>query len=67
MSSIPKLSKLPFFSWECITLYTKMYTIDLVIRNQEAMDKFIKLIIYHMNTIDNQKGTALKIKELITK
>lgn len=60
-----RLNKLPFYAWECITLYTNAYIIDLAIPDQEAMDKFLKLLIHHMNTMDGQRDSAKNLKDIL--
>lgn len=49
---------LPFYSWQCISLQLKNRCIDLVIKNEENMDLFIRLLVISMNTIDGQKNSA---------
>ena len=63
--SFKQLQKLPFHSWECITLITKKCTIDLVIRDQECMDKFLKLLIYMTNTLNGVYNSALPLKKIM--
>jgi hypothetical protein len=63
--TISELKVLPFFAWECITLYTDMNTIDLVIRDQQGMDMLLKLLLVHMNSYDGQRDTATKIKKVL--
>ena len=55
------IDKLPFYSWQCISLTLKTREVDLVFKNQRQMNKFVKYIIYKMHTIDGKKDTALAI------
>lgn len=43
-------SNLPFMAWECLTIQLKDRQVDLVIRNQENMDKLLKFLIFHLDT-----------------
>ena len=51
--------KIPFYAWDCLTLSIKNKgDINLVIRNEEVMTKFLKFLIYSMQTVDGKRGTA---------
>ena len=56
-----ELENVPFNSWNCITLQISNRDIDLVIRKEEDMEKFIKFLIYNLKTLDGSKNSALKI------
>ena len=43
---------MPFYYWDCITLLLKNREVTLVIRNEMCMAKFIKLLIYKLETVD---------------
>lgn len=58
-----KGNKIPFFSWDCLTLILKHRDVDLVIKNEKNMDRFLKFLVFHMNTIDGNKGSANGIYE----
>lgn len=58
-------NKVPFNSWECITLQLKHRDVDLIIENERSMKMFIKILCYKMNSIDGSKDSALKIKQLM--
>ena len=60
-----RLGKVPFHSWECITLQIGIRDINLVIKNEKRMDQFIKLLIHSLNTVDGNKDSAVKIKEAL--
>ena len=47
-----ELPKMPFFSWQCITLVLENRDVDLVITDQREMDDFLKFLIHGMCTID---------------
>lgn len=47
-------SKIPFLSWQCITLQLKHRDVDLVIKDQTEMDHLLKLLVYEMNTLDGR-------------
>ena len=57
--TIKELMKLPFYAWDCLTLSVKNKgDIYLVIRNEEVMTKFLKFLIYSLQTIDGNRATA---------
>ena len=51
-------NKVPFYSWNCITLIMKHRDVDLVIRNQKHMDRLLKFLVFYMNTVDGNKDSA---------
>jgi len=55
------MGKLPFNTWNCISLQLKGRNINLVIHNENDMRKFIFLLIYKMKTVDGNKNSACKI------
>ena len=61
-----KGDKIPFFSWNCLTLMLKHRDVDLVIKNERHMDRFLKFLVFHMNTVDGNKDSAKGIyKKLV--
>ena len=46
------LDKLPFFSWNCITLQLSHRDVDLVIRKDEDMKRLIRFLVWRMRTLD---------------
>lgn len=64
--STMKLLRLPFHSWNCITLQLKNREVDLVIKNEKQMKIFIKFLVYSIQTIDGQRGTALPVVAALT-
>lgn len=58
------LSDPPFFGWDCITLQIKnKWDVHLVIRNEDNMTKFLKLLIHKMETIDGHRGTSTQYQK----
>ena len=53
----------PFYAWECITLVLYHREVDLVIRDEKQMTMLIKFLIYHIKTINGQKGSAIPIRK----
>ena len=51
-------SKIPFHSWNCLTLMLKHRDVDLVIKNEKHMDRFLNFLIFHMNTVNGNKNSA---------
>lgn len=63
-----KQVKMPFYSWECITLeLNNGRTMDLVIHDENDMMKFIKYLIFKLETINNTVQTGSKLKEVLVK
>ena len=56
--------RLPFFSWNCITIKTRLRDIDLVIKDDLQMKMFIKFLVYSINTLDGNKNSALNLLKL---
>lgn len=66
----PRLFKndenIPFNSWDCITLQIRgQADVYLVIKNEKIMTMFLKLLIYHLKTLDGTRDTATKVINLI--
>ena len=57
-----KKNTLPFYSWDCITLQLEDKEVYLVINNEKQMEAFIKLLIYKLETIDGNRGSATPLK-----
>lgn len=58
----------PFYAWDCITLQVKnKWNVHLIIRCEKTMEKFIKLLIHHIQTINGQRLTSVNVKEQIFK
>jgi hypothetical protein len=47
-----ELQKLPFYSWECLTIFLKEREIDLVIKREKEMEMFLRLLIFKLKTAD---------------
>lgn len=57
-----------FFAWDCITLQVKnKWDVCLIIRCEETMQKFLKLLIHHLETVDGTRGSAIELKNIILK
>ena len=64
---LPKKSCYPFFSWQCITLQFETRNIDLVIKDEAEMDRFLKFLVRGIRTIDGRSGTADFLIQAATK
>ena len=42
----------PFFAWQCITLQIKVRCVDLVIKDDNAMNLFLRFLVQALNTMD---------------
>jgi hypothetical protein len=58
-------TKIPFYSWECLSLQLKCRDVDLVIRDQDNMDKLLKLLIYQMDTVDGDRNSSLPYQTVL--
>lgn len=57
-SELPRKTSYPFFAWQCITLQFETRNIDLVIKDEAEMDRFLKFLVRGIRTIDGRAGTA---------
>lgn len=49
----------PFYGWDCVTLQIEnKWDVHLIIPDEHAMTMFLKLLIWHLETIDGSKGTS---------
>lgn len=57
----------PFYAWDCITLtINNKWDLYLIIRNEQAMTNFIKLLILKTNTLDGVKDSASMFNKLMS-
>ena len=54
-------NRIPFYSWECISLCLPHRDIDIVIRDHSHMNKFLKFLIFALKTFDGEKNSAVKL------
>lgn len=58
----------PFYSWDCITLSIEdKWDVYLIIKNEEIMTDFLKLLIYKTESIDGCRGSAIPFKKAYMK
>lgn len=55
-----KSGVIPFYAWQCITLQLKNRYVDLVIKNEQKMNMFLKFLVMTINTMDGTKDSAEK-------
>lgn len=53
-----KTEKMPFLSWEVLTINLKERDVHLVIEDQDEMDRLVKYLLYRLNSIDGIKNSA---------
>ena len=63
--SLDELNKMPFFSWQCITLQLKSREVNLVIPEDRDMNLLLKYLINKLSTIDGNRGSADKLLALL--
>jgi hypothetical protein len=67
-SDILNVGHLPFCSWECLTITTRDESeLELVIKDQAIMDKFLLFLAWKTDSMTGLKGTALDLKQLMIK
>lgn len=58
----------PFYAWDCISLSIKnKWDIYLIIKNENVMTDFLKLLIYKTESLDGFRGTAIPFKQKLHK
>ena len=58
----------PYYAWDCILLSIKnKWDIYLIIKNEQVMSDFLKLLIYKTESMDGYKGTAVPVKQKLYK
>ena len=65
--TLEELECVPFYSWQCISLQLDHRHVDLVIRNEEDMNKFLKFIIFEMQTLNGTRGSAISLINALNK
>lgn len=50
-----------FHAWECITIQMENRDVDLVIRDEGDMLNLISLLVFELQTLDGQQGTASRV------
>jgi len=50
--------QMPFYSWNCLTLCLKHREVDLVIPNEQDMQKVLKFLIWKLKTVDGLKNSG---------
>ena len=61
------LNRLPFYSWQCLTIQLEGRDIDLVVPDDRDMDKLLRVLIYNMKTVNGDRGSAVKLIEALNK
>ena len=59
--------KVPFKSWNCITLYMKHREVDLVVKNDKEMDMLLKILILNLKTADGNRDSGLGLLSALYK
>jgi hypothetical protein len=57
------LQKLPFYSWECLTIQLESRDINFVVKDAQHMDLLLKFLILNLKTSDGEKDSALPLIE----
>ena len=58
---LEKQKKMPYSSWQCISLKLDTRDVDLVIKNERNQNKLVKYLLYKMKSIDGRVNSASKI------
>lgn len=51
----------PFYSWNCFTIDVGYRQINLVIRGEKNISRFLKFLIWNIRTLDGKRGSADKV------
>ena len=65
--STSELAIVPFHSWNCLSIQLNHREVDIVIKDTNQMDFFLKFLIRNLRTIDGKRGTADVIIEEMTR
>ena len=64
MNKLKLANDAPFYSWNCITLSIKnKWDLNLIIKDEQVMTDFLKLLIYKTESMDGTKGTMIPFKK----
>lgn len=63
IQSLEKLRNLPFYSWNCLTLQLNHREVDLVVPDDHHMQALLKFLVYRIQTVDGNRGTAKNVLE----
>ena len=55
----------PFYYWNCLTLQMENRDFFIVIKNEKAMEDFLKILIHSLDTVDGIKGSAIPLRKYI--
>lgn len=61
------IDKLPFKSWQCITLSLKNRDVDIVIPCEKDQNLLVKFLLFKMKTADGIKNSGIEPVEKILK
>lgn len=53
-----KACAFPFFAWQCITLQIQGRAVDLVIKDENDMNVFLRFLVQALNTVDGTANSA---------
>ena len=67
LNLVDDVKKMPFYTWECITLELETRDVYLVIKNEKTMNQFIKILCHFLNTVDGNRDSAAGIKKALIK
>lgn len=59
--SVERLRNLPFYAWNCLTLELNHREVDLIIPDDRHMQQLLKFLVYRIQTVDGNRGTATAI------
>lgn len=57
--SSQELERVPFFAWQCLTLYTKERELNLVVPGEANMRILLQFLIMSLQTCDGARDSAL--------
>ena len=58
--------EVPFYPWECLSIQLLDRDVFLIIKNESLMEKFLKLLIYKIKTVDGNCNSSSGIENALS-
>ena len=62
-----QFKEIPFYSWDCVTLCLENKDIDLVIKDEQDLKKFLQFIIFKLKSIDGIRDSAINMIDVLNR
>ena len=57
--------EVPFYPWECLSIQLPDRDVFLIIKNENLMEKFLKLLIYKTKTVNGNSNSSSGIEDAL--